>query len=58
VFDACGAHAGASPYTRSCRTTRSSMAMALQFFARGFRYSDRALFPRHSLAEIKRMHGQ
>jgi len=30
----------------------------LHFLALGFRYVDRALDARHSLAEMKRMHGQ
>jgi hypothetical protein len=34
------------------------LAVALHCFALGFRYVDRALFARHSFAEIKRMHGQ
>jgi hypothetical protein len=32
--------------------------MGVRSFARTFCYEERALFPRHSFAEMKRMHGQ
>jgi len=35
-----------------------AVAVAPHFFALGLRYVERALFARHSFAEIKRMHGQ
>lgn len=53
-----GADAATSLRSRTGRVTRSSWAMALHFFALRVRYEDRALFPRHSLAERKRIHGQ
>jgi hypothetical protein len=58
LVDDRGAQAGTS--LRSCarQVARSPLAVALRFFARAFRYVDRALFARHSFAEINRMHGQ
>src|SRR5882762_955482 len=46
-----GARTGPSLRSCACRVARSSVAL-------GFRYVERALFARHSFAEIKRMHGQ
>ena len=46
-----GARTGTSLRSCAYRVARSSVALA-------FRYVERALFARHSFAEIKRMHGQ
>src|SRR6267154_2432937 len=55
-LDGHGARTGTSLRSCACRVARSSVV--LRFFALGFRYVERALFARHSFAEIKRMHGQ
>ena len=43
---------------RARRVKQSSSAMASGFFAAKFCYEERAFAPRHSFAEMKRMHGQ
>jgi len=43
---------------RAQRVKQSSSAMASGLFAVKFCYEERALAPRHSFAEMKRMHGQ
>jgi len=56
--DVHAADAGASLCAWARQVKQSSSAMASGFFARKLCYEERAFAPRHSFAEMKRMHGQ